>query len=57
MDISQKRAEAVKKYLVNAGISADKIETKFVGDLEPKYLNNTATGKYLNRRAEIFIEK
>jgi outer membrane protein OmpA-like peptidoglycan-associated protein len=57
MDISQKRAEAVKKYLVNAGISADKIETMFVGDLEPKYLNNTATGKYLNRRAEIFIEK
>ncbi|MFM7667850.1 MAG: OmpA family protein, partial [Bacteroidota bacterium] len=57
MEISQKRAEAVKKYLVNAGISADKIEIKYVGDLEPKFSNNTATGKYLNRRAEIFIEK
>ena len=57
MEISKKRAEAVKKYLIEAGISADKIETKYVGDLEPKFLNNTTTGKYLNRRVEIFIEK
>jgi OOP family OmpA-OmpF porin len=57
MEISKKRAEAVKNYLVAAGLSADKIETKYVGDLEPKYLNNTVTGKSLNRRAEIFIEK
>jgi OOP family OmpA-OmpF porin len=57
MEISKKRAEAVKNYLVAAGVSADKIETKYVGDLEPKYLNNTVTGKSLNRRAEIFIEK
>ena len=40
MEISKKRAEAVKNYLVAAGVSADKIETKYVGDLEPKYLNN-----------------
>jgi len=57
MEISKKRAEAVKNYLVATGVSADKIEIKYVGDLEPKYLNNTVTGKSLNRRAEIFIEK
>jgi OOP family OmpA-OmpF porin len=57
MDISKKRAESVKKFLVNSGISPDKIEIQYVGDLEPKFLNTTTSGKFLNRRAEIFIEK
>jgi OOP family OmpA-OmpF porin len=57
MDISKKRAESVKKYLVNSGINPDKIEIQYVGDLEPKFLNTTTSGKFLNRRAEIFIEK
>ena len=57
MDISKKRAESVKKYLVNSGINPDLIEIQYVGDLEPKFLNTTTSGKFLNRRAEIFIEK
>lgn len=51
--LSEKRAEAVKDYLVSKGISADRIstvgygETRLIGD------NNTANGRKMSRRANV----
>ncbi len=51
--LSQDRANAVKQYLVNAGVSASKISTKGYGDANPVASNATEAGRVLNRRVEI----
>lgn len=55
IDLSYRRAEAVKNYLVEAGISRDRISTKGFGESMPVAGNNTAQGRQLNRRVEIVI--
>jgi len=51
--LSQDRANAVKQYLVNAGVTASKISTKGYGDANPVASNATEAGRVLNRRVEI----
>lgn len=53
MGLSNRRANSVKTYLVNAGISADRIMTKGFGFNKPVALNDTDQGRALNRRVEI----
>lgn len=53
--LSEKRAEAVKEYLVNKGIDPSRIETIGYGKSKPIASNNTAFGRQLNRRTEIVI--
>ena len=53
--LGQKRAEFVKSYLINNGISVSKIITKSKGPLEPIESNNTAEGRSKNRRTVIAI--
>jgi outer membrane protein OmpA-like peptidoglycan-associated protein len=51
--LSKDRANAVKTYLVNAGVSANNLKTKGFGTRNPVADNNTEAGKELNRRVEI----
>jgi outer membrane protein OmpA-like peptidoglycan-associated protein len=54
--LSERRAEAVKKYLVeHGGVAADKITAKGFGETRPIASNDTAKGRAENRRVEIVI--
>ncbi|HPD33485.1 MAG TPA: OmpA family protein [Candidatus Kapabacteria bacterium] len=53
--LSEKRAEAVKQYLIKRGISPDRIQTVGYGELKPLASNSTTFGRQLNRRTEIVI--
>lgn len=55
LKLSQGRAESVKTYLINKGISAGRIETRGYGDTRPVAGNDTPEGKALNRRTEMKI--
>lgn len=54
-DLSFRRAEAVKNYLVASGINRNRINTNGFGESMPVASNNTAHGRQLNRRVEIVI--
>ncbi|RJP93932.1 MAG: outer membrane beta-barrel domain-containing protein [Desulfobacteraceae bacterium] len=51
--LSEKRAWAVKNYLLKKGINKDRLTSKGFGFNSPAATNNTAEGKALNRRVEI----
>jgi outer membrane protein OmpA-like peptidoglycan-associated protein len=53
--LSQKRAQAVKNLLVEKGIEASRVETKFFGETKPVDSNETAAGRQANRRVELTI--
>lgn len=55
LKLSEKRAQAVKKYLVDHGMTADRIEAKGYGDTQPIEDNSTAEGRKHNRRVEFEI--
>lgn len=54
-NLSQKRADSVKKFLVKAGISEDKLEAVGYGEERPIADNSTDEGKEKNRRVEFNI--
>jgi OOP family OmpA-OmpF porin len=54
--LSERRAEAVKAYLVSKGLSGDRIVTKGAGDAQPVGSNKTAAGRAQNRRVDIDIK-
>lgn len=51
--LSERRAAAVKAYLVKNGIAADRIVTAGYADAKPVADNNTAQGRAANRRVEV----
>lgn len=53
--LSQNRAEAVKKYLVDKGIRADRLVAKGYGATQPLESNETEAGREANRRTELRI--
>jgi len=55
MQLSKKRAEAVKKYLMQKGLSADKFEVLYFGPDKPIAPNETEEGRARNRRVEMLI--
>jgi OOP family OmpA-OmpF porin len=52
VDLSKRRAESVKAYLVGKGVAEDRIETRGAGPDEPIADNKSAAGKQKNRRIE-----
>ena len=55
MQLSNKRATAVYNYLVNNGISKERISVKYYGETQPTYSNETREGRMKNRRVEFKI--
>jgi outer membrane beta-barrel protein len=55
MDLSQRRAAAVKAYLVSRGIDASRLEPKGYGETKPVASNKTEAGRQLNRRVELHV--
>jgi outer membrane protein OmpA-like peptidoglycan-associated protein len=53
--LSQRRAEAVRDFLVQNGISAARISARGMGESYPVASNNTEAGRQQNRRVEIVI--
>lgn len=54
-ELGSLRAEFVKSFLVNKGISADKIQTSSKSFSEPAAPNKTSEGRAKNRRTEINV--
>jgi outer membrane protein OmpA-like peptidoglycan-associated protein len=56
MELSQRRAQAVRDYLVSRGVPADIISATGVGQGRPVGDNSTAAGRQNNRRVEIIVK-
>lgn len=57
LSLSQKRAEAVKSYLIQRGVEPERLVAKGFGEYESGYDNRTHIGKIKNRRVELaFID-
>ncbi|MGZ5197977.1 MAG: OmpA family protein [Kaistella sp.] len=55
LSLSERRAAAVKSYLISQGVSATRMMTMGVGEKEPVASNSTDAGRAENRRVEFAI--
>jgi len=55
-DLSQKRAESVRQYLVSHGIAADRVSAQGFGPTRAIADNGSAEGRANNRRVEIVVQ-
>lgn len=53
LELSQRRAETVRAYLIHAGVAADRLEAKGYGETRPIAPNDTDAGRARNRRVEL----
>lgn len=53
--LSQQRADAVREYLVQAGVAAERLTARGYGETTPITTNRTDTGKARNRRVEFVV--
>jgi OOP family OmpA-OmpF porin len=53
--LSERRANAVKDYLVSKGIEKNRVYTEGKGEKQPIASNSTAEGRAKNRRTEIEV--
>jgi outer membrane protein OmpA-like peptidoglycan-associated protein len=54
-DLSEHRAEAVRDYFVQQGISSSAVEARGFGKSEPIASNDTPEGRQQNRRVELVL--
>ena len=57
MKLSQRRAEAVRSYMIDKGVSADRLTAKGYGESRPVADNGTEDGRFQNRRVELVPQK
>jgi hypothetical protein len=55
--LSERRADSVRDYLVEKGISPSRIRTRGYGETRPVASNATEEGRAQNRRVEIITER
>ena len=55
--LSQKRAEAVRQYLIRNGVEANRVKATGKGEAEPVTDNSTAEGRAMNRRVEVKLSQ
>lgn len=55
MKLSERRAEAVSSYLETENIPSSRLKTKWYGESQPKYPNDSEANRIKNRRVEIAI--
>jgi outer membrane protein OmpA-like peptidoglycan-associated protein len=53
--LSEQRAEAVKNYLIEKGISGDRLKAKGFGAVKPIAENSSPEGRAKNRRTEVHL--
>ena len=53
--LSQRRAEAARKYLASHGIDQDRLAARGFGESQPAADNSTSAGKATNRRTEVEV--
>lgn len=52
VDLSKRRANRIKTYLLELGIKSDQVVIEFRGEKDPKVSNSTVGGKKINRRVD-----
>jgi len=57
LDLSQRRAEAVREFLIKNGIDGERVVARGYGEASPVASNDTETGRQQNRRVEIVLPK
>mgnify|MGYP001033361901 CR=1 FL=1 len=57
MKLSQRRAEAVRSYMIDKGVAADRLTAKGYGESRPVADNGTEDGRFQNRRVELVPQK
>jgi OOP family OmpA-OmpF porin len=55
LDLSQRRAEAVRAFLVQNGIRGTRVTAQGQGESSPVASNTTEAGRQQNRRVEIVV--
>jgi outer membrane protein OmpA-like peptidoglycan-associated protein len=53
LDLSRRRAEAVRQFLIDSGIAPNRVSARGLGDSYPVASNNTPEGRQMNRRVAI----
>jgi peptidoglycan-associated lipoprotein len=53
--LGERRANAVREYLVSRGVTADRLQTVSYGEERPKYDNSREETRRLNRRAALVV--
>jgi OOP family OmpA-OmpF porin len=56
LELSEKRALAVKNYLIKRGIDPARLTSRGFGETKPKASNDTSNGRAENRRVEFTVE-
>jgi outer membrane protein OmpA-like peptidoglycan-associated protein len=57
MTLSQQRADAVRDWLVKAGVAVERLQAKGYGPEHPIRPNNTAANRAINRRVQFIIRQ
>lgn len=55
MKLSERRAEAVSSYLQSQNLPSSRLKTKWYGESQPKYPNDSEANREKNRRVELAI--
>ncbi|TDE17101.1 OmpA family protein [Dyadobacter psychrotolerans] len=55
MKLSKRRAEAVSSYLKSQNLPSSRLKTKWYGESQPKFENNSEGNREKNRRVELAI--